>query len=57
MTDLQDALSDEKSPYVSIYMARSQAEHLLRWIERQKLAGAKNRDVRRAIAVIEESLK
>ena len=48
--------NDGQSPYVSIYMARSQAEHLLAWVGRQKLASSKNRDVRTALKRIEEAL-
>jgi hypothetical protein len=46
---------DGKSPYVSPYIARSQAEALLVWIDRQGSA-PKNRDVRAAIDNLRRTL-
>jgi hypothetical protein len=45
-----------KSPHLHIYMARGQAEQLIRWIERQKFAGAQSNSVRMAIRRINEAL-
>lgn len=50
--------SDGKSPYVSPYIARTQVEELLRWIDRShKFAFTKNRDVLKAIERLRTALE